>query len=292
MRSVLTFGLILIAFTLPGQAQEQKDAEQQTEPQLFDQTEPQAPSEVQTQRDAEPFQEVWKPRFAIVLHTAPGGVSRTVQKTVRQPITEMRYEKRVDDSGKAVMIPRKLTRYVERPISVTEPGTATLYCDALTVAVAGADEVPEFRFESKGRLTIHIANTVVDAASGILSEGQLELIDATVHQGITKFTSAKMSVSLPVHGILTQTFNQPVPQSSLAAPGVLVNPSSEPYGDDGEFTNGEFFDREDDTFGESSPPEDFSPTTSSQSRSSSRQTDGFIRGGKPLTPQPDRAFDE
>lgn len=108
-------------------------------------------------------------------------------------------------------------------LAVTLAEIATLYCDTMTLNVLEDGDKSSYSLECKSRVSIRLNGIDIDAESASLKDGKCELVNATLIHGQTTATAQQLTLSMPIHGVSTNSFGRPIPETPPA-----VNLSSPP----------------------------------------------------------------
>lgn len=153
---------------------------------------------------------VWHPRLQIILNPS------TIQ-----PMTNFITEKvqvatqsEVGSKQDGPVVYRDVE--VRRPLAVSLTDIATLYCDTMTLNVLGDGDTPNYSIECESRVSIKLNGIVIDADSASLKDGKCELVNATLTHGKMTATAQQLTLSVPIHGVLTNSFGRPVPETPPA----------------------------------------------------------------------------
>ncbi len=169
---------------------------------------------------AESEQRDWKPQLQVVLFTKPGGRGVSVPKNIHT--TVMRSENRaVVRGGRTVSVPVLVPFRTTRAITVMEPGTAVMYCDAFESSISGKNEELNIDFKCD-RLSLRLGHVSLTADSAASEDGQLVLQNASIVQAGTAFTADRLTLKLPLFGIKATPHNQPVPPPEQPIPESLT----------------------------------------------------------------------
>ncbi|MCA9010986.1 MAG: hypothetical protein KDB01_14640 [Planctomycetaceae bacterium] len=173
--------------------------------------------EGETQRDDTTL---WRPRLQIILNSITG-FPRT--KTVKEQVTVSTDVESGAKPGRSVVY-----REVELQVLAMSMGKiATLYCDSMTLNVLEGGDTPKYSLECKSRVSIRLNGIVIDADSASFDDGKCELVNATLTQGDTTATAPKLTLSVPIHGVLTNSFDRPIPENP---PAVNLSNPPDPIG--------------------------------------------------------------
>jgi hypothetical protein len=163
---------------------------------------------------------VWRPRLQIILNSITSFPS---SKTVKQHV---QVSKHFESGSK----PDKSAVYLEvelQVLAVSMGKIATLYCDSMTLNVLEDGETTSYSLECKSRVSIRLNEVVIDADSASFNDGKCQLVNATLTHGEMTATAPNLTLSVPIHGVLTNSFGRPIGETP---PAVNLNNPSDPIG--------------------------------------------------------------
>lgn len=182
----------------------------------------------------------WKPRQIVTLFRTPGGEPKHTKKTARVPYYTLSYQD-VNRGGNTERVEVRQLAYRDQEVTVASSGTATLFCDEFSLKLSGESSETKYDFECPGRLKLQIDGMQIDCDSGKLSDGELQLENATVAIRGTVVASAHMAIHLDIKGVRTAEFGmvppegldlQPPPHGVIAPLTPYPQKSYQPIPDD------------------------------------------------------------
>ncbi len=163
---------------------------------------------------------VWSPRLQIILNSITG-FPRT--KTVKEQVTVSTEVESGSKPGQSVVY-----REVELQVLAMSMGKiATLYCDSMTLNVLEDGETTSYSLECKSRVSIRLNEIVIDADSASFNDGKCQLVNATLTHGEMTATAPNLTLSVAIHGVLTNSFGRPIGETP---PAENLNNPSDPIG--------------------------------------------------------------
>lgn len=164
---------------------------------------------------------VWRPRLQIILNT---NVNLPMTKTVKERVQVSKLSESGSQPDGSVVY-----RDIDvRVLAVTLADIATLYSDTITLNVLEDGDTSSYSLECKSRVSIRLNGIDIDAESASLKDGKCELVNAKFTHGKTTATAPQLTLSLPIHGVSTNSFGRPIPETPP-----VVNLSSPPTPVDG-----------------------------------------------------------
>ncbi len=169
-----------------------------------------------TDRDSVPIVEEWCPRLAVMLQTEKDTPVIRI-RTVREAIAKDPFNR----SGQGIVDyrERKIKTLAASPTDIT-----TLYFDALSIDITNDEENPRYHLECAARVMLRINGMELTADSAVFDKEKCELVNATLTHDGTQVTSEKMTLNLPVLGVVTNTWGRPVPEPEPKNPPLQPRP--------------------------------------------------------------------
>lgn len=149
---------------------------------------------------------VWRPRLQIILNT---NTNLSLTKLAKKELQVSTQFESGSQGDRSIVVE-------ERVLAVSLTEIATMYCDSMTLNVLEDGDTSSYSLECKSRVNIRLSGIVIDADSASLKDEKCELVNATLTHGTMTATAPQLTLSLPIHGVLTNPFGRPVPGTPAA----------------------------------------------------------------------------